>query len=192
MDDLKKIVPETLHVGTSEWWAEYGLIASGWTDKRPDVWDFPVGEGQYPPEMWYCATIHDPTGRLPQPYGGPRLHYGIDLNLDVAPWGDIERILGLSVSAIAPGIVHYVTKNWGGVGMVVIRHEHDGAPLWVRYAHITPVVMSGQTVAAGQTLGAFADWRTGDHLHFDCARKAYTHEYNTSIGFIDPVPLTLC
>jgi len=176
--------PNWITIAAEDWEASYTRDGVAL-----DVWAFPVGEGQYPPERWYCATIHDPTGKLYQPFGGPRVHYGIDLNLDYAERGDVERRLGLSVYAIAPGLVHYVTANWGGIGMIVVRHEHEGAPLFVRYAHITPVVMTGQAVAAGQALGAFADWETGDHLHFDCALEAYEREYNTSVAFIDPVPI---
>jgi len=177
--------PDSLNIETSDWSASYTRDGA-----TPDAWAFPVGEGQYPPERWYCATIHDPTGTLPQPLGGPRLHYGIDLNLDFAERGDVERRLGLSVYSLARGVVHYVTANWGGVGMIVIRHEHAGAVLWVRYAHITPVVMVGQTVTAGQSLGAFADWQTGDHLHLDCAAQQYEREYrNSGVPFVDPVPI---
>jgi len=152
----------------------------------PDAWAFPVGEGQYPPEMWYCATWHDPTGALNNGYR----HSGIDLNLDVTPWGDIERTLGLAIFNVAPGIVQYVTPNWYGVGMCVVRSEHDGVPLWIRYAHLLHGVMSGQFVEAGKMLGPFANWKTGDHLHFDMALDKFTVEWLTAgIRWIDPVPI---
>ena len=145
-------------------------------------WAFPVGNAEYPPARWYAASLHTPSG--------PTRHLGLDLNLDQSPWGDIERTLGLSVYAIADGVVTYLTTNWSGVPMLIIRHEHNGQPLWVRYAHIVPVVKAGQSIAAGQVLGPFANWRTGDHLHLDMATAAYTREYlNTSIPFIDPVPV---
>ena len=153
------------------------------------VWAFPVGAGQYPPERWYAYTVHDPTGVKNNGYK----HTGIDLNLDVAPRGDVERILGLAVYAIADGVVTYLTGAWSGVPMVVIQHEHAGAPLWVRYAHIVPAVMAGQVVKAGQALGGFADYRlgdTGDHLHFDMALDSFTREWLTpSIRWVDPVPV---
>jgi len=146
------------------------------------VWSFPVGNGQYPPEMWYAATLHDPTGALNNGYK----HTGIDLNLDQTPYGDIERRLGLSVYAIADGLVTWVSQDWYGVPMIVVRHEHDAEPLWVRYAHIIPVVLRDQPVKSGQALGSFADWRTGDHLHFDMTRTAYTTAWFTP-GMMDPV-----
>ena len=148
------------------------------TDKPEAEWAFPVGNGQYIPERWYSAQQHSAT------------HTGIDLNLDVSPRGDIERILGLSVYAVADGVVTYVTDAWSGVPMIVIRHTHDGQPIWFRYAHIVPVVMLGQSVKAGQSLGPFANWKTGDHLHFDCALDEFNREWlDTSIRWVDPVPV---
>ena len=151
-------------------------------------WVMPVGEGEYPPSRWYAATFHDPTGARNNGYR----HTGIDLNLDISPWGDVERALDLGVYSVADGTVTYVTQNWSGVPMVVIRHEHDGAPLWVRYAHITPSdVREGEVIRAGQRLGGFADWPAGgDHLHLDMALDSFTREWLTpNIRWIDPVPL---
>lgn len=150
-------------------------------------WAFPVGDGLYPPEMWYCATVHDPTGALNDGYK----HTGIDLNLDVSPWGDIERTLGLSVYALAEGAVTYSTPNWSGVPMIVVRHEHAGDWLWVRYAHIGPEVpMVGTMVERGDLLGGFANWKTGDHLHLDMALDEFTREWLApNIRWRDPVPV---
>lgn len=149
------------------------------------AWAFPVGEGIYPPARWYAASLHTPNGSS--------RHIGIDLNLDVSPWGDIERTLGLSIFAISAGMVVYYTANWSGVPTIVVEHEHHGAPLWVRYAHITPVVRLGERIAAGQRLGGFADWRGtngGDHLHLDMATVPYTREYlDSGVPFVDPVPV---
>ena len=150
-------------------------------------WAFPVGNGQYIPERWYAATLHDLTGALNNGYK----HTGIDLNLDVSPHGDIERTLGLSVYAVTDGIVEYITNSWSGVPMLVLRVEHDGAPLWIRYAHIMPVVMLGQAIKAGQALGGFANWTPGaggDHLHLDCALDKFAREWLTpTIRWVDPV-----
>ena len=156
-------------------------------EEEPQPWHFPVGEGAYPPERWYCSVWHDPTGAL----NGGYEHTGIDLNLDVSPWGDVERALGLGIYTIAPGAVHYMTRDWYGVPMVVIRHEHDGLPLFVRYAHIRPHASPGEIITAGDRLGGFANWRRGDggdHLHLDMSRTAYTTEWFTP-GMLDPVPI---
>lgn len=148
----------------------------------PNTWSYPVGEGAYPAASWYVANLHQP----PQ-------HIGIDLNLDVTPWGDVERNLDLSIYALADGIVTYRTENWSGVPMIVIKHQYNQADLWVRYAHIVPRVYVGDKVVAGQALGKFANWTGndgGDHLHLDMATTAYTREYTgTTIPFIDPLPV---
>ena len=151
------------------------------------TWHFPVGEGSYPPEKWYCATWHDLTGALNNGYR----HTGIDINLDVSPWGDVERTLDLSVYAIADGVVTYATANWSGVPMVVIRHEHDGAPLWVRYAHVECYLAADTSVRAGEDLGGFSDWpQRGDHLHLDMALDEFTREWLApNIRWVDPVPV---
>ena len=183
---LSELIPNVLHCATDMWWAEYGLIAAGWKDAAPDAWAFPVGEGQYPPARWYAATVHDMTGALNNGYK----HTGLDLNLDISPRGDIERTFGLSVYSIANGIVTYITQNWSGVPMIVVRYNHADQPLWVRYAHIIPVVLLGQSVKAGQSLGAFADWKTGDHLHFDMATSEFDREWLApSVAWVDPVPI---
>ena len=183
---------ESLYIVTPTDWGEYGLVAAGGGIPpafRPTAWAFPVGNGQYPPEQWYAASVHDLTGALNNGYK----HTGLDLNLDLSPWGDVERVLGLAVYAIAPGVVTYLTDAWSGVPMLVIRHEHNGAPLWVRYAHITPTVLLDQVVVAGQTIGGFADYKLsggGDHLHFDMATTAFSREWlTTAVAWVDPVPI---
>ena len=152
-------------------------------------WTFPVGNQQYPPEMWYAATVHDLSGQL----NGGYKHSGIDLNLDISPWGDVERTLGLAVYAVTDGVVTYITDAWAGVPMLVTRVEHDGTPLWIRYGHIMPVVMLGQAVKAGQALGGFANYKLsggGDHLHLDCALDEYKREWLTpGIRWVDPVDI---
>ena len=142
----------------------------------PHEWAFPVGEGQYPPEMWYSAQQHSAT------------HTGIDLNLDISPRGDIERYYGLSVYSITDGYVSYITDNWSDVPMLVVHTTHLGKPLYIRYAHIVPVVMLGETVKAGQKLGSFANWRSGDHLHLDMATNYFEREWlDWGIHWVDPV-----
>ena len=172
-------------------------ISITWTGDRPDItingvrficrpqeeptpaaWYFPVGEGDYPPERWYCAQGHGPQ------------HTGLDLNLDVSPWGDVERALELSVYAIADGVVTYTTPNWSGVPMCVMRHEHEGTGLFVRYAHIWPTVRAQIPLRSGQRLGGFANWSTGDHLHLDCALDPFTREWlDPNIRWRNPVPI---
>jgi murein DD-endopeptidase MepM/ murein hydrolase activator NlpD len=72
--------------------------------------------------------------------------------------------------------------------MVVVRHAPD---LWTRYAHITPVVRVGEHVEPGDKLGAFADWRTGDHLHLDMRSRAYTREWLSGDGWLNPIDVLM-
>lgn len=140
---------------------------------------FPVGSIQWPPERWYLANGFKPT------------HPGLDLNLDEYPWGDVER--GEPVFAILDGVVHYVTDNWGGVGMCVVAHSYNGRTLYARYAHIDPIVAKGQAVKAGDILGPIGNWTGGDggdHLHLDMSYTPYTREW--IIGgptYVDPTPI---
>lgn len=144
------------------------------------VYRLPVGTDTYPPASWYV-----PTTQLFR-----EGHPGIDINLDIAPWGDVER--GEPVYAVAPGIVHYVTANWGGVGMCVIEHGIAGVSYWIMYAHIDASGLDiGDSVGAGQIIGTIANWTGGDggdHLHFGVSITPVTREYLTHTGWIDPVP----
>jgi murein DD-endopeptidase MepM/ murein hydrolase activator NlpD len=151
-------------------------------------WRLPVGEGDFPPSRWYVATIHDLHGTKRQPLGLPRRHSGIDINLDFAERGDVERRLGLSVFSITRGIVTYVTDDWGGVGMVVIRHDTIDGPEWWRYAHLVPSVKRGDIVACGDKLGSFANYKDGDHAHVDGADEPITRQWLTAgVSWFDPV-----
>lgn len=156
-------------------------------DPTRDAWAFPVGEAGYPVEKWYVSVFHDLTGAR----NGGYKHTGIDINLNLYERGDVERRLGLHVQAIAYGVVHYVTEDWYGAPMVVIRHQYEGEPLYVRYGHIIPTVKKGDVVQAGTVLGPFANWTGGDggdHLHLDMTRTPYTTEWFTD-GTLDPIPV---
>ena len=167
-------------------WGDTDYLCTVKTTPPEQTWAFPVGQKQYIPERWYAATVHDPTGKLNNGYK----HTGLDLNLDVSPYGDVERTLGLSVYAVTDGVVSYITESWSGVPMLVLNVMHDGEPLWVRYAHITPVVMLGEVVHAGQSLGGFADWGGmdgGDHLHLDMCLDAIERDWLSDKRWVDPV-----
>lgn len=158
-----------------------------------DDWALPVGTAQYPQVKWGVrgythdlrTTNENPNRRNNRPWP----HSGYDINLDVPPYGDIER--GYPVYAVASGVVHYVTDSWSGVGMCVVLHVNDGVPVWFRYAHIDVVVAEGDMVEAGQTLGFIADWpNEGDHLHLDAALDAFDRQWVTAnIRWVDPAPI---
>lgn len=156
-------------------------------------WVLPVGTIQYPSQSWGVRGFtHDlrTTEENPNRLNGkPHPHTGYDINLDIPPYGDVER--GLPVYAVAAGIVHYVTENWSGVGMCVVMHVHEDAPVWFRYAHINVVVEVGDSIEAGQTLGYIADWpNEGDHLHLDAANDPFKREWIASdIEWVDPAEI---
>lgn len=137
---------------------------------------FPVGTDKYPIKNWYCAQYFSGT------------HPGIDINLDVSPWGDVEQ--GYPVYAVLDGVVHYVTDSWSGCGMGVIKHTLDGVDYWVQYAHVNFNVVVGEVVSAGQVIGTIANYTEGvggDHVHFAVSTQAFTREYTANTYFIDPV-----
>ena len=141
---------------------------------------FPVGTDEYPPEDWYV-----PTSQLFTP-----AHFGIDLNLDVAPYGDVER--GFPIYAVLDGVVTYTTDNWSGVGMCIIEHEliEEATVYYAQYAHVDLMVNEGECVSAGTVIGRIANWTGGDggdHLHFGVSTEPVEREYAGWPYWIDPV-----
>lgn len=136
----------------------------------PDRWMLPIGENA---GAWYAASLHDITTgerNISPQFPNGRLHPGLDLNLDRSPWGDVER--GMPVFAIARGEVVALDFHEKYRGCVIQRVEHEGAPLWVRYWHLSNTCLSllevGERVGHWDLLGhigAYPD--AGDHLHFD-------------------------
>ena len=161
---------------------------------EPTDWVYPVGSLDFPTEEWYCACVHDTTGKLNSGYA----HTGIDLNVDHRPWGDVDR--GQPVYAVADGVVHAVHYSASYLGSVVIRVQHDGAPLYVRYWHLEndPAFrywQPGETVSADSIVGHLGNYtlgQGGDHCHFDMALDPFEpHWWFTrhDIRWIDPVPV---
>jgi len=151
-------------------------------------WVFPVGSVEAPIQDWYCAQYHTYKG-------GNAGHTGLDLNLDRAPWGDVDR--GQPVWAVTTGTVHSVGTSKGWVHVVVIKVQHAGKPLWVRYAHLDPggvQLQVGQAVKAGTRLGRIGNYvagRGGDHVHFDMALDSFQwfHWRTPDIRWVDPIPI---
>jgi len=156
-----------------------------------DEWAFPVGTGEFPPEAWYVAVVHDLTGAK---NGGYR-HSGIDINLDRWPWGDVER--GAPVRALTTGTVVAKGSSAGWLGVLLVRYQHEDAPLYVRYAHLDAdrfQVIKGEVVEAGQVLGYLGDWQggdSGDHLHLDMANQPFEWNWwlTERVNWMDPVPV---
>lgn len=173
-------------VVTQEQWYDFSLSLP------PSVWYFPVGTVEYPPAKWYAATVHDLTGKK---NGGYR-HTGIDYNLDISPWGDVDR--GMPVRAVADGEVYGVWFSQKNLASVVLEVQHEGASLFVRYWHLARdetflALRPGQRVVAGQQIGALGAYLRGDHLHFDMALDAFHPGvwFTSAPGtrWVDPVPI---
>lgn len=104
--------------------------------------------------------------------GAPAYHPGCDLNhVNVA--ADVKA----AVYATADGQIMFVGKVAAWQGQIVIERVllEDGSYLWVRYAHVEPLVKVGDIVNRGDKIATLTDYTpigqaSGDHLHFDIAR----------------------
>ena len=161
----------------------------------PLLWAFPIGTDEYPPEHWYAAAIHDPTGVKNAGYA----HTGIDLNLDKPNWGDIDR--GMPVYSVCPGEIRVLGYSNLYLGSVIIEGEYHGRLIFFRYWHLAKDTTflrhsEGQLVAAGQRIGSIGNYTLGaggDHCHFDCALDLFGAHwwftYHPDVRWIDPVPI---
>ena len=153
-------------------------------------WAYPVGSEEFPTVKWYASQGHRWDAAT-----NPDGHTGCDLNVDQAPWGDVDR--GQPIYAVADGIVHDRGYSAGWVGVIVVKHQHDGADLYVRYAHLDSnsfeVEIADQVNAADllAKLGNYQAADTGDHLHFDdCLDPITWSEFKTHTKrWVDPVPI---
>lgn len=137
-------------------------------------WAFPVGTPDKPTSDWYAYVLHDLTGRRnPDRYA----HTGLDLNLDKSPWGNVD--VGEPVFSVADGEI--VTLGFSATyrGSVILKVDHFGIPLFVRYWHIDyadagRALAVGDTVVAGERLGTIDEYPGGyAHLHFDMAWQLF-------------------
>jgi murein DD-endopeptidase MepM/ murein hydrolase activator NlpD len=105
-----------------------------------------------------ASSVRSPYGFRRDPFtGGGRMHTGIDIKADY----------GESVGASAAGAVLFAGVR-GGYGNLVILDHGDGITSY--YAHLSSIrVVVGETVAAGQVLGAVGSTgrSTGPHLHYE-------------------------
>lgn len=149
-------------------------------------WEFPV----VPPEAWYCASLHDTTGKLNNGYG----YTGIDLNLDRSPWGDVDR--GQHIFAVTDGVIDKLDWHARYLACVLELAEHEGKPLYIRYWHLAnddafKSWSVGDSVKAGSLIGNIGDYVGGDHLHFDMALDPFEPQWwftnHPSVRWIDPL-----
>lgn len=182
--------PLTIEVDTPHGLATFTLPdALVTTEPEESDWAYPVGSEEFPTTMWYASQGHA-WHKTHNPEG----HTGIDLNGDKPPHGDVDR--GQPIWAIADGVVHDRGYSEAWLGVVVLKHQHDGKPLYVRYAHLDPQTFQaeiGDQVKAADLQGKLGDYRggdTGDHLHFDMCLTPFTwSEFKTQKRWIDPIPV---
>jgi len=136
-------------------------------------WVPPVGNAEYPPESWYCYTLHDVTGRRNR---DDYPHTGGDFNLDIRPWGDVD--VNQPVFCVTDGIVTDVGFSQRYRGGIVIKVDHFGIPLYIRYWHLKESVSQRYTVGApvfaGEELGEIDIYPGGAaHCHIDMAWQPF-------------------
>lgn len=157
----------------------YPIVSLTFREMYP-VSRFPVAIDTYPPAAYYVAQGFSL---------GATGHPGIDINLDVSPWGDVDR--GIPVIAMTSGEITYISDSWSGLGMIVVKHTIGGTDYWVRYAHLDVGSISlGDYVEAGHVLGAIGDYQQGaggDHLHLEIHTAPVGSAYRTG-NEISPLP----
>jgi len=82
---------------------------------------------------------------------------------------DMMASVGTPVYAIADGVVKIKSLNGWGSGNVALIVEHktmNGIAFRVIYGHITTDKNAGNSVKAGDRIGAIGPWSNGSHLHF--------------------------
>jgi len=142
----------------------------------------PVGTPEHPSREWYVYTWHDLTGRRNSHIGSYQ-HTGIDLNAD---WrnpdtgefrGNVD--VGQPVFAVADGEVVSVGFSEQYRGGVVLKVDHFGVPLFVRYWHLSRTGLRvGDTLEAGERIDYIDRYPSGyAHLHFDMAWTPFEHNW---------------
>jgi len=105
-DDLEdRITEETRPELPPPWLPPVGL---------PVPEEYPKGK-VYKPGQYYCATLHDLTGKA----NGGYKHTGVDLNLAISPYGDVDR--GQPVFAVADGEIMALDYSTKYLGCVILK-----------------------------------------------------------------------
>ena len=124
----------------------------------PDVQTFPAATGSGALTLPVAGPVTSPFGARTSPTtGAQEFHEGID----------IGAAQGTPIRAAASGTVTFAGQMSGYGNVVIVQHT---AGLQTRYAHQSAMsVTAGQTVAAGEVIGAVGATgeATGPHLHFE-------------------------
>lgn len=123
--------------------------------------------------------VSSPFGPRDNPLTGvPEIHKGIDL----------VNASGTPIVSSAPGVVIKAAPATGYGNVVFVSHVINSEVWTTVYAHLNAItVVSGQQVAAGQTVGTLGNtgWSTGPHLHFELHRGKWAPGQPNAI---DPAP----
>lgn len=150
--------------------AKAAAEAEGQVDEKPAV-SPPSAEAPTDVAGPMTSFVRPVSGYVSSPFG-PRQnpltgvaesHRGIDL----------VNATGTPIVAAAPGIVIKAAPATGYGNVVFVSHIVGGEVWTTVYGHLDAItVTSGQTVAAGQTVGTLGNtgWSTGPHLHFELHR----------------------
>ncbi len=128
--------------------------ARGITQRFQAVW--PLQEGSYTETSSFSWRVSPISGQM-------LMHEGVD-------WA---AAAGTPIVAVAPGTVTEIGYNDRSGNYLEITHElSDGTTFTSLYMHQDGgaiIVADGQTVEAGQQIGAVGStgWSTGPHLHFE-------------------------
>jgi murein DD-endopeptidase MepM/ murein hydrolase activator NlpD len=124
----------------------------------PDVQTFPAATGSGTLTLPVTGPVTSPFGARTSPTtGAQEFHEGID----------IGAAQGTPIRAAASGTVTFAGQMSGYGNVVIVQHAGG---LQTRYAHQSAMsVTAGQTVAAGEVIGAVGATgeATGPHLHFE-------------------------
>lgn len=159
-------------------WAD--RLRAGLSQMPSQVWRSPVGNEAHPPSDWYTYITHDLTGRLNP--GGYR-HTGLDFNgnwrKDGKFRGDVD--IGEPVFCVADAEVVDVGWSESFRAGIVLKVDHFGTSLWVRYWHLQKPVLDfqvGQRVAQGQLIGLIDKYpKDFAHCHWDTAYHEIKHNW---------------
>ena len=183
MADLKNYVSQTIHVGNGEWWAEYGLVASGWNEEPPTELHAPLTFAQQDPR-WKNELM----GGVYQTIGG----YGCAMvcacmvysqgNTDITP-REFNAVLNSNAgyNIIGGNEAHLA---WDRLPAIFSSLEFVGRRTWTRLLEDVDI-QEVYTKIDAHPLILYVDFRpnvAGMQTHFVLA-TGYT---DTDIEIIDP------
>lgn len=126
-------------------------------------------------KSWMCNFVVPIQGEIISPYGwrGNRMHYGVDIKLNI----------GDQVVSSFKGVVRYA-KNAPGFGLTVIIRHYNGLETF--YAHLSKInVQPGDFVEPGDLigLGGISGRASTSHLHYEIRFKGVAFDPQSFIDF---------